>query len=112
ATSFGFLVRNAVLGDWAAQFEMTEEQKGIIVGVGVFPFAISIILFSLVIDRVGYGLSMAIAFFGHLISTVLTIFAPSYEVLYFATFLYAISNGIVEAVINPVVATIYRNNKT
>jgi len=112
ATAFGFMVRNAVLGDWAAQFDMTEEQKGIIIGVGVFPFAISIILFSLIIDRVGYGLSMGIAFFGHLISTVLTIFAPSFGVLYFATFLYAISNGIVEAVINPVVATVYRNNKT
>ena len=32
--------------------------------------------------------------------------------LYIATFIYALSNGIVEAVINPVVATIYRDNKT
>jgi len=112
ATAFAFFVRSAVLSDWAAQFDLTEEQKGIINGVGVFPFAISIILFSLIVDRVGYGLSISIAFCGHLFSTVLTIFAPTYEVLYLATFLYAISNGIVEAVINPVVATIYKNNKT
>ena len=32
--------------------------------------------------------------------------------LYFATFIYALSNGTVEAVINPVVATIYKDNKT
>ncbi len=41
-----------------------------------------------------------------------TIFAPSFDVLYFATFFYALSNGTVEAVINPVVATIYKDNKT
>ena len=112
ATAFGFAVRGAALGDWEAHFGLTEEQKGIISGVGLYPFAISIILFSLIVDRVGYGTSIAIAFCGHIISTVLTIFAPSYEVLYIATFVYALSNGIVEAVINPVVATIYKQDKT
>lgn len=112
ATAFGFAVRGAALGDWEGHFGLTEEQKGIISGVGLYPFAISIILFSLIVDRIGYGTSIAIAFCGHVISTVLTIFAPSYEVLYVATFIYALSNGIVEAVINPVVATIYKENKT
>ncbi len=34
ATAFGFAVRGAVLNDWAAQYHLTEEQKGIISGVG------------------------------------------------------------------------------
>ena len=112
ATAFGFAVRGAVLSDWATQFQLSEEQKGIINGVGVAPFAISIILFSFVIDRIGYGTAMACAFLGHFVSTLMTIFAPSYGVLYAATFLFALSNGMVEAVINPVVATVYRDNKT
>src|SRR5687767_14085920 len=112
ATAFGFAVRGAVLEDWARQFSLSEEQKGIINGVGLYPFAISIILFSLIIDRIGYGTAMAFAFLGHIASTVLTIFAPNFEVLYFATFIYALSNGTVEAVINPVVATVYKDNKT
>ena len=87
-------------------------RKGVISGVGLYPFAISIILFSLIVDRIGYGTAMAIAFAGHLTSTVLTIFAPSFQVLYVATFIYALSNGIVESAINPVVATIYKDNKT
>jgi hypothetical protein len=33
-------------------------------------------------------------------------------VLYIATFIYALANGTVEAVINPVVATIYKENNT
>jgi MFS family permease len=112
ATAFGFVVRGAVLEDWAVQFGLSEEQKGIIQGVGLYPFAISIILFSLIIDRIGYGTAMIFAFVGHIISTVLTIFAPNFVVLYIATFIYALANGTVEAVINPVVATVYKNNKT
>jgi MFS family permease len=112
ATAFGFAVRGAVLHDWEVQFGLSEEQKGVINGVGLFPFAISIILLSLVVDRIGYGTTMAFAFVGHLASALLTIFAPNFQVLYLATFIYALSNGAVEAVINPVVATIHRENKT
>jgi MFS family permease len=112
ATAFGFVVRGAVLEDWALQFGLSEEQKGIINGVGLYPFAISIILFSLIIDRIGYGTAMVFAFIGHLVSTLMTIFAPNFAVLYVATFIYALANGTVEAVINPVVATIYKDNKT
>jgi MFS family permease len=112
ATAFGFAVRGAVLKDWGVQYHLTEEQKGVINGVGTYPFAISIILFSLIIDRIGYGTAMCFGFIGHLVSTLLTIFAPNFGVLYFATFLYALSNGTVEAVINPVVATLYKDNKT
>jgi MFS family permease len=112
ATAFGFAIRGAALNEWGDQFQLTEEQKGFIGGVGTYPFAISIILFSLIVDKIGYGTAMVFAFVGHVVSTLATIFAPSFEVLYFATFLYALSNGMVESVINPVVATVYKDNKT
>lgn len=114
ATAFGFTVRNSaeVMDSWATTFELSEEQKGMIIGVGTYPFAISIIILSLIIDRIGYGRTMAFAFAGHLLSAVLTIFAPNFIVLYLATFIYALANGAVEAVINPVVATIHKDNKT
>ena len=121
ATAFGFFIRASVIGDWEVEFKLTEEQKGTLGGVGLYPFAISIILLSLVIDRIGYGTTMALAFVGHLVSALLTIFAPyvttftdasPFQILYLATFIYAFSNGAVEAVINPVVATIYKENKT
>src|SRR5712672_2049340 len=81
ATAFGFAVRGAVLSNWEVQFHLTEEQKGIINGVGLYPFAISIILFSLIIDRIGYGTAMVFAFGCHIVSAVLTIFAPNFGVL-------------------------------
>jgi MFS family permease len=42
----------------------------------------------------------------------MTIFATSFQTLYIAIFIYTFSNGIVESVINPVVATVYKDNKT
>ena len=75
ATAFGFAVRGAIINDWRVEFNLTQEQIGYLLGAGLFPFAISIILFSLVIDRIGNGVSMAIAFRLHVISAIITIAA-------------------------------------
>ena len=112
ATAFGFIVRTMVINDWGTQFGLSETQKGEIFGVGLWPFAISIVLFSLIIDKIGYGKAMAFAFACHIVSAILTIFATGYWSLYAATFIVAIANGTVEAVINPVVATLFPNEKT
>src|SRR5438270_11444659 len=61
ATSFGFMVRALLLNDFGVIFNLSEAQKGAIQGAGLFPFAISIVLFSLFIDRIGYGRSMLFA---------------------------------------------------
>ncbi len=116
ATAFGFIVRALIIDEWAVAFRLTETQKGEIFGVGLWPFAISIILFSLVIDRIGYGTAMIFAFICHVISAIITIWAPErfnpYWSLYIGTFIVALGNGTVEAVINPVVATLFPNEKT
>lgn len=112
ATAFGFIVRALIIGDLAVDFDLTETQKGEILGVGLWPFAISIVLFSLVIDRVGYGNAMWFAFGCHIVSAILTIFATNYQMLYWGTFICALGNGTVEAFINPVVATMFSKGKT
>lgn len=111
-TSFGFVVRAMLINEWGTEFGLTEVEKGEIFGVGLWPFAISIILFSLVIDKIGYGRAMVFAFVCHAVSAVLTIFAKDYWSLYWATFIVALGNGTVEAVINPVVATMFSKDKT
>ncbi len=112
ATSFGFIVRAILLNEWGVLFNLTETQKGAIQGAGLFPFALSIILFSLVIDRVGYGRIMTIAWSLHVISAILTISANSYTGLYLGTFLFALANGAVEAVVNPATASMFPRKKT
>lgn len=131
ATAFGFAVRAAILEDWRTEFNLGGEQIGYLLGAGLFPFAISIILFSLVIDRLGNGRSMAVAFALHVSSAVITLAAPfaladpgaspeavlagqrtGFALLYIGTFVFALGNGTVEAVINPVTATLYDREKT
>ena len=112
ATAFGFIVRAMVIDEWAVEFQLTETQKGEIFGVGLWPFAISIVLFSLIIDRIGYGRAMAFAFVCHVASAIVTYFAQGYWSLWIGNFIVALGNGTVEAVINPVVTTMFARNKT
>lgn len=112
ATSFGFIIRTQVIGDWGVAFNLSETEKGQILGVGLWPFALSILLFSLIVDKIGYDKSLWFAFACHVSSTIITFFATSYQMLYWGTFILALGNGIVEAVINPVVATVYSKEKT
>lgn len=112
ATSFGFVVRGFLVGVWAQQFNLTQGQVGAIQGAGLFPFALSIVFFSLIVDRIGYGRCMVFAFLGHTISAFITMTAQSFEQLYVGTLLFALANGTVEAVINPVTATLYPTSKT
>jgi MFS family permease len=131
ATAFGFIIRALIMNDLAAQFGLSETQKGEIFGVGLWPFAVSIVVFSLVIDRIGYGKAMVFAFICHCVSAVVTICAPmvlapegssadaiasgqarGYWMLYIGNLIVALGNGTVEAVINPVVATMFIKEKT
>ncbi len=120
ATAFGFVIRSQIVGNWAAEYQFSPTQQGKINGVGLWPFAISIVLFSLIIDRIGYGLAMGFAFFCHVSSAILTILTPvltkdaasAYNLLYFSTFILALGNGTVEAVANPVVANLFPREKT
>lgn len=120
ATAFAFIARAMVITDWGATFKLTEAQKGAIFpGAALFPFAISIVLFSLFIDRLGYGKTMVFAFVCHIVGTVVTMLAATthngntaYQLLYFGTFITSLANGAVECVVNPVTATLYPTKKT
>lgn len=112
ATAFGFIVRAMIIDEWSVAFNLTETQKGEIFGVGLWPFAISIVALSLIIDKIGYGRAIALAFISHAASLVITITADGYWDLYIGQFLVGFGNGAVEAVINPVVATLFVKNKT
>lgn len=111
-TSFGFILRAIILPQWGREFNLTQTQLGEIAGVGLWPFAISIVLFSLIIDRIGYKTAMVFAFACHVVSAIMSIMANGYWMLYAATFIVALGNGTVEAVVNPVVATMFPREKT
>ena len=111
ATSFVFGVRSEIIGELAQKFNLSEADKGEILGVGLWPFAISIIAFSFIIDRIGYKTAALFAIACHLTAIGMTLAAKDKSLLYWGTFVVSIGNGIVEAFINPVVATIFSRDK-
>src|SRR6185436_4614023 len=77
---------------------------------------------SLFADKIGYGRLMVAAFVLHFISAALTLATPAffasggknaaYWCLFSAMFIFSIGNGVCEAVVNPLVATLFPHNKT
>ena len=122
AAGVGFAIRGGILGQWAEQYGFTQTELGAITGGGLTGFGIIILLSSLIADRIGFGPLMFTAFVMHLISAALTLatgaaFAAggkplAFQCLFWGMFLFAIGNGIAEAVVNPLVATLFPKNKT
>jgi len=123
-TAFAFISRMFLLGEWSAEFGLDDAQTGRLAGIGIWPFAVSIIGFSLFIDKIGYKFAMLLSFGGYLIWSVMGVAAyfisdggegdpdTAYSLLYWGSLILGLSNGTVEAYINPVVATIFSKQKT
>ena len=125
-----FIIRAILInsGIWPEQFGLDKVQSGVLFGAGIWPFAISIILFSLIIDRVGYKFAMYFSFgcytvFGALalmayatingdVSDLAAAQAKAWSYLYWGSVILGLGNGTVEAFINPVVATLFKDEKS
>jgi MFS family permease len=112
ATSFAFILRALVVDEWGVEFALSETQKGELLGVGLWPFAITIVLLSLIIDRIGFKATFWFAAACHAIGLAILLMATGYWTLYIGTLIMALGNGAVEAGANPLVATIYRQDKS
>jgi MFS family permease len=121
-TAFGFVGRMFLVGEWSTEFDLDGAESGRLLGIGIWPFAVSIIGFSLFIDKIGYRTAMIFAFAGHAIWAILGVSAyfvsqggdkeQAYQMIYWGSLILALGNGTVEAFINPVVATMFKKDKT
>jgi MFS family permease len=119
AAGLGFGVRGGILANWGAEFGFTGAELGQITGAGFTGFCFGIIIGGLVVDKLGYGRLVVAAFVFHALSAFVTFAASpdqarmvAYNVLYWGTFIFAIANGTLEAVANPLVATLFPTNRT
>ena len=122
AAGVGFSIRAGILGQWAEEYGFTMTELGEITGGGLTGFGIIILLSSFIADAVGYGKLLGLAFLTHVVSAALTLAAgaafasggkpAAFQCLYWGMFLFAIGNGICEAVVNPLVAALFPKEKT
>lgn len=122
AAGIGFAVRGSILNDWAAQYGFTRFELGTITGGGLWAFGVVILAASLITDRLGYKTILLLGFACHALSAVVTLAATpvfaaqgkdaTFLCLNIGMILFAVGNGLCEAVINPLVATLYPTRKT
>lgn len=111
-TAMSFALRGEAAGAWAVEFGLSHEQVGWINGTAFWGFTLAMIFGGPLCDALGLKCIAAIAFVGHIAGILLTIFAWDYWSLYAGTLIFGIANGSVEAACNPLIATLYPNDKT
>ena len=123
-TSLAFITRAFLCNDpglWPATFGLDKVRAAELFGAGIWSFALSIILFSLVIDRIGYKAAMVFSFVCYAGYAGFALWAyqvvgadreRAYWLLYAGSVILGLGNGTVEAFTNPVVATLFSREKT
>ncbi|MCB0574687.1 MAG: MFS transporter, partial [Saprospiraceae bacterium] len=111
-TSMTFAIRAGMLGPLGEEFNLSDTQLGWITGMAFFGFPVATTLGGFIVDQVGMKRLMWVAFGAHLLGLVMTILAGGFWSLFISTFLVGFANGMVEAVCNPLVASMYPKNKT
>ena len=118
AAGVGFGIRGGIFANWAADFGFSGAQLGAVGGAGFTGFCFGIMIGGVVVDKIGYGKLVVAAFLFHILSAFITFGATqgqdsetAYQFLFWGMFVFALANGTVEAVANPLVATLFPENR-
>ncbi len=112
STSVTFAIIGAIMGPLKEIFVLTNAEVGWIGGAALWGFSITIFIFGPLCDVLGMKLLFRLAFLGHLAGVLIMIFANGFTFLFIGALVLAMGNGLVEAAANPLVATLYPENKT
>src|SRR5258708_1854437 len=118
AAGVGFAIRGGIFHDWQAEYGFTGGQLGAIGGFGFTGFCFGIVIGGMLADKFGYGKLVILAFALHVLSAIVTFMASpvskdaAYNFLCAGMFIFAYANGTLEAVANPLVATLFPQNRT
>ena len=111
-TSLSFGIRAGILNDLGVEFELNGSELSRIAATAFWGFPVSMIIGGALVDKVGMKNLMRLAYIGHFAGILLTIFAGGFWSLWISTLFIGLANGMVEAVCNPLVASIYPEEKT
>src|SRR5215210_2750074 len=111
-TSLSFGIRAGILNRLGVQFNLDAAQLGSIAATAFWGFPLAVIIGGVLVDAVGMKNLLVVAFLLHLLGIVLTIFAGGFWTLFISTLCIGLANGTVEAACNPLVTSLYPENKT
>lgn len=111
-TALAFATRGSFVEAWATEFNLTHTQVGWIVGTAFWGFTLAMVFGGPLVDIIGLGRIIAIAFFCHVTGIILTIVATGFWTLFISTLFIGVANGSVEAACNPLITSMYTDEKT
>ncbi|OQD44083.1 MFS transporter [Croceivirga radicis] len=111
-TSMTFAIRAGILTQLGVDFEINNTQLGYINSMAFLGFPIAMLVGGFLYNSIGPKNLLIIAFIGHILGLLLTIFAGGFWSLIISTFFIGVANGSVEAACNPMIADMYTNNRT
>ncbi|MEJ0106933.1 MAG: MFS transporter [Bacteroidota bacterium] len=111
-TSLSFGIRAGLLDTWKHDYQLSQEDVGVITSTAFWGFPLAIIIGGMVVDIIGMKKLLVAAGIFHLLGIILTITASGFWSLFISTLLIGLGNGTVEAACNPLVASLYPESKT
>jgi len=112
ATGMTFAFRAALEGVWGTEFVLTKEQVGWIFAPAFWGFTLAMIFGGPLCDVLGMKRLLGLAFLGHVAGIVTYLVAKDATTLFIGTVFIGVGNGLVEAACNPLVVSLYPENKT
>lgn len=111
-TALAFATRGSFIDAWVTEFGLTHTQVGWIIGTAFWGFTLAMVFGGPLVDIIGMGRIITIAFACHVVGILLTIFATGFWSLFISTLFIGVANGSVEAACNPLITSMYTDQKT
>lgn len=111
-SAVAFAVVGDILGTLKAQFVLSNLEVGYIGGAAVWGFSMSILLLGPLCDVLGMRFLVRSAMVCHFAGVLLMISASGFWGLFVGALVLSLGNGLIEAACNPLVATLYPEDKT
>ncbi|MBK9737406.1 MAG: MFS transporter [Saprospiraceae bacterium] len=110
-TAFAFAIRAGIMNDLVKDFKLTDTQLGWISFMGAFGFPIATLVGGPLYNSLGPKRLGNIALLCHFLGITFSILSQSFWPLFFSTFFVSFGNGMVEAAYNPLISSMYSDNK-
>ena len=111
-TALAFATRGSFVTAWGSEFNLTPTEIGWITGTAFWGFTVAMAFGGMLVDVIGMRRIFAIAFACHLTGIVMTVCATGFWTLFISTMFIGLANGSVEAAANPLITSMYTDEKT
>lgn len=111
-TAMTFAIRANLMGPLGVEFGLSPTEIGEVTSAAFWGFTLAMLIGGAVCDLIGIRNMFLIAFIGHILGIVFTIFSGGFWSLFVSTLLVGLGNGFIESASYTMVSSMYPNEKS